>query len=76
MLHSNYSGQNDIISLSDGHHVFTASFYALMAALDKLRSDVPPPCPECDGTGDIVLEERDLVICGTCKGSRIQAQGS
>jgi DnaJ-class molecular chaperone len=71
MLNATYSGQDDLISLSDGRTTLTASFYELSQRLERLGGTLPPPCPECEGQGDIVVEERDLVVCGACKGSRV-----
>lgn len=71
MLSARYTGQNDIIEISDGETTLSTSFHRLGHLLDPLSSIIPPPCSECEGTGEVVIEERDIAICGTCKGSRI-----
>ena len=66
-----YTGRGDTIEITDGVTTLTTSFYEMRARGDQLASSIPPPCPECEGQGDVVVEERDLVVCGTCKGSHV-----
>jgi len=73
MLQARYTGQADLIEITDGKTTLTTSYYGLNPLLDKLSNILPPPCPECEGSGDIVVEERDLVVCGACKGTRVAA---
>lgn len=71
MLSATYTGCNDTIQIKTGETTVTASYYELTQYLDRLSGAIPPPCPDCEGRGDVVVEERDLVVCGTCKGSRV-----
>jgi hypothetical protein len=71
MLTTTYTGRDDIIEFSDGRTTFQASFFELGHQLKRIANILPPPCPECEGCGDLVLDERDIVPCGVCKGRRV-----
>jgi hypothetical protein len=73
-LNITYAGRNDMIELSDGKATLSVSFYRLQGLMETLGRIVPPPCPTCEGTGEVMEPPEDPVMyvdCPECEGARV-----